>query len=214
MTRIMLVDDETLVRKGIRGLLELTGRFEVIAEACDGEAAVAAVAAHPPDVLLMDIRMPKLSGIEALHRMRERLGQPPPTILLTTFDDDEALLLGIRAGAKGFLLKDVEVELLAEAIDVVAAGGNMIRPAITAKVLRSHEGQQTRFEAAKLPEPLTPRELDVLRLMAAGWSNREIGEALHTAEGTIKNHCSTVLSKLGVRDRTRAVLRALELGIL
>ncbi|MCU0226434.1 MAG: response regulator transcription factor [Bryobacterales bacterium] len=214
MIRVALADDETLVRRGIRGLLELTGRFQIVGEAADGDAAMDLVSTCSPDVLLMDIRMPKRSGIEVLIALRQESPHPPPTILLTTFDDDEALLQGIRHGAKGFLLKDVDVDILAHAIDIVAAGGNMIRPAISDKVLRTLEGQRVPFEAAHLPEALTPRELDVLRLMAAGWSNREIAEGLHAAEGTIKNHCSSVLSKLGVRDRTRAVLRALELGIL
>jgi DNA-binding NarL/FixJ family response regulator len=141
-----------------------------------------------------------------------KAGAAPPCILLTTFDDDAVVLEAIRAGAKGFLLKDVTLEQLAEAIRTVASGGTLIQPAVTERVLRGLEGVRRDFDSLDPPDPLTPRETEILRLMAGGYSNREIARALGAAEGTIKNHASSILSKLGVRDRTRAVLKALELG--
>lgn len=213
MIRVVLVDDQTLMRRGLRGLLDLTEDIRVVGEASDGEEALQAIAEAAPDVVLLDVRMPKRSGIEVLKELRSR-GSLPPTLLLTTFDDDAALLEGIRAGARGFLLKDVSLERLTEAIRAVAAGETLIRPAVTERVLKGLEQIPAEFESLDPPDPLTRRELEILRLMAGGYSNREIADALGTAEGTVKNHTSSILSKLGVRDRTRAVLRALELGYL
>ncbi len=212
MIQVVLVDDQTLVRSGIRGLLNLTSDIRVVAEAADGEEALAITVAARPDVLLLDIRMPGRSGIEVLRGLMEQ-GNQPPTILLTTFDDDTALLEGMRAGAKGFLLKDISLERLAEAIRTVAAGSTLHLPAITERLLRGLN-QSTQGWVIDSPERLTTRETEVLRLVAGGFSNREIADALLTSEGTIKNHVSSILSKLGVRDRVRAVLRALELGYL
>ena len=141
-------------------------------------------------------------------------GGAAPAILLTTFDDDEVLLEGMKAGARGYLLKDVSLEQLTGAIRTVAEGGTVIRPAITERVLRGLEHVRRDFDALSPPDPLTKREVEILRLMAGGYSNREIADALGTAEGTVKNHASSILSKLGVRDRTRAVLKALELGYI
>jgi DNA-binding NarL/FixJ family response regulator len=200
-----------LVRHGIRGLLSLAPDIAVVAEAADGEEAVSVVRDHKPDVMLLDVRMPRLSGIQVLEALRAA-GSLPPTILLTTFDDDSALLNGIRAGAKGFLLKDVSVERLVEAIRLVAAGETLIRPAVTEHALKRLEETQREFESLERPDPLTKRELEVLRLMAGGYSNREIGDALGASEGTVKNHISSILSKMGVRDRIRAVLKGLESG--
>jgi DNA-binding NarL/FixJ family response regulator len=211
MIRVVLVEDEMLVRRGIRGLLSLGQEIDVIAEASDGEEAISVIREHLPDVVLLDVRMPKRSGIDVLEALRAT-GSLPPTILLTTFDDDEALLKGIRAGAKGFLLKDVSVEKLTEAIRLVAAGETILRPAVTESALRRLEETRTEFESLESPDPLTKRELEVLRLMAGGYSNREIGDALGASEGTVKNHISSILSKLGVRDRIRAVLKGLESG--
>lgn len=211
MIRVVLVEDEMLVRRGIRGLLNLGQEIDVIAEASDGEEAISVIREHRPDVVLLDVRMPKRSGIDVLEALRQT-GSLPPTILLTTFDDDEALLKGIRAGAKGFLLKDVSVEKLTEAIRLVAAGETIIRPAVTESALRRLEETRTEFESLESPDPLTKREVEVLRLMAGGYSNREIGDALGASEGTVKNHISSILSKLGVRDRIRAVLKGLESG--
>ncbi|HVN30708.1 MAG TPA: response regulator transcription factor [Thermoanaerobaculaceae bacterium] len=213
MIRLVLVDDQTLVRRGIRGLLELTEDIVVIGEAGDGGEALDLVAAKSPDVLLLDVRMPVLDGIEVVRRLAaaHRL---PPTILLTTFDDDEALLAGMRAGARGFLLKDVTLETLTDAIRAVARGETLIRPAVTERALKALEQLRPELASLDRPDPLTPREIEVLRLLAAGWSNREIAGAIGTREGTVKNHISSVLSKLGVRDRTRAVLRGLELRLI
>ena len=211
--RVALVDDQTLVRQGIRGLLELSDKVEVVAEADDGDQAVNLVEKHAPDVVLMDMRMPRMSGTEAIAAMSSA-GLETPAIILTTFDDHEQVLDGIRAGAKGYLLKDVSLENLIRAIESVAAGETMIQPAITEALLKGLSRQATDFEASDMPEPLTPRETEVIRLMAGGYSNREISRALNKSEGTIKNHVSSILAKLGVRDRTRAVLKAIELDAI
>jgi DNA-binding NarL/FixJ family response regulator len=211
MIRVALVDDQHLVRQGIASLLALTPDIRVVAEASDGLEALRVIPTHHPDVVLLDVRMPGLTGIEVLRALGETR---PPTLLLTTFDDDAVALEGIRAGARGFLLKDVTLEQLAQAVRTLAAGGTLIQPVITERVLRGRAAPATGFDSQPDPDPLTPRESEVLRLMAAGYSNREIAEALGTAEGTVKNHASNILSKLGVRDRTRAVLRGLELGWL
>jgi len=213
MIRVVLVDDQTLVRRGIAGLLGLTEDIEVAGEAADGEEAIGVITAIQPDLVLLDVRMPRRSGIDVLRALAVG-GSLPPTILLTTFDDDEALLQGMRAGARGFLLKDVSFETLTRAIREVAAGGTLIRPAVTESVLRGLDHVPRDFECLDPADPLTPREIEVLRLMAGGLSNREIADALGTSEGTIKNHASSILSKLGVRDRTRAVLKGLELGYI
>jgi DNA-binding NarL/FixJ family response regulator len=211
--RVVLVDDQTLVRRGIRSLLELAGDITIVAEAGDGEEGLAAIRREQPDVVLLDVRMPKKGGLDVLRDLQAS-GTSPPTILLTTFDDDEVLLEGVKAGARGYLLKDVSLEQLTEAIRTVVRGGTLIRPAITERVLRGLEHVRRDFDALSPPDPLTRREVEILRLMAGGYSNREIADALGTAEGTVKNHASSILSKLGVRDRTRAVLKALELGYI
>jgi DNA-binding NarL/FixJ family response regulator len=210
--RVCLVEDQALVRQGIASLLALTSDISVVSEAEDGEQALSTIRRSNPDVVLLDVRMPRRSGIEVVRELAAT-GTLPPTLLLTTFDDDEALIQGILAGAKGFLLKDVTLEQLADAVRTLAAGGSMIHPAATARIARSHQGHKTSDEDL-LPEALTPRELEVLRLMAAGLSNREIGELLSMVEGTVKNHVSNILAKLGVRDRTRAVLKGFEVGWL
>ena len=211
--RVLLVDDQNLVRQGVRSLLSLAEGIEVIGEASDGKQALEVIPKLNPDVVLMDMRMPVMSGLEALQALA-RTQSLPPTIILTTFDDDQLVLAGIKAGARGYLLKDVSLEQLAEAIRSVAAGGTVIRPALTERVLRGLEHVKRDFEALSPPDPLTKREVEILRLMAGGYSNREIADALGTAEGTVKNHASSILSKLGVRDRTRAVLKALERGYI
>ena len=213
MIRVVLIDDQTLVRRGVRALLELAGDITIVAEAGDGIEGAAAIRRERPDVVLLDVRMPKATGLDLLRELREA-GELPPTILLTTFDDDEVLLEGVKAGARGYLLKDVSLEQLTGAIRSVAAGETLIRPAVTERVLRGLEHVRRDFDALDPPDPLTRRETEILRLMAGGYSNREIADALGTAEGTIKNHASSILSKLGVRDRTRAVLKALERGYI
>ncbi len=209
--RILLVEDQTIVREGLKSLLAYAGDLEVAGEAADGEAALAAVAKVSPDVLLLDIRMPKKNGLEVLQDLSAR-GRLPPTLILTTFDDDALLLEALKAGARGFLLKDVTFERLTDAIRTVAAGGSLIQPGMTDRAIRSLAASPRSFESSELPESLTAREREVLRLFSAGLSNREIGEALGVVEGTVKNHVHNILQKLGVRDRNRAMLKAIELG--
>lgn len=214
MIRVVLVDDQMLVRSGIRGLLDLTPDIRVVAEAADGAAAVAVLAEARAqgavDVLLLDVRMPHCSGIELL---RSAQGTLPPTILLTTFDDDEALFDGMREGARGFLLKDISLERLAEGIRAVATGATLFRPALTERARASYQRHGGSSAPAGI-ERLTSRETEILALMAAGLNNGEIAAALGPSEGTIKNHVSSILAKLAVRDRVRAVLRGLELGYI
>jgi DNA-binding NarL/FixJ family response regulator len=212
MIKVMLVDDQNLVRKGVRSLLELSEEIEVIAEAPDGEEAIRTIPEVGPDVVLLDMRMPGKSGIDVLQALSNE-GTLPPTIILTTFDDDEMVLAGIKAGAKGFLLKDVSLEELVNAIRTVSQGGSMVKPAVTQRLLKGLQGMHTDFSSLDRPDPLTERETEILRLMAGGYSNKEIANSLGVAEGTVKNHVSNILSKMGVRDRTRAVLKAFEMSL-
>jgi DNA-binding NarL/FixJ family response regulator len=210
MIKVCLVEDQTLVREGIQSLLHLTEDIRVVATASDGEEASEIIEAAKPDVVLLDVRIPKKNGLEVLRELQQ-LKSPPSTIILTTFDDDQVVLEGIKAGAKGYLLKDVSLKDLATAVRTVAAGGTLINPAITERILRTLRSDLP-ADSIEMVEALTRREVEILRLLAAGYSNREISEAFGVQEGTIKNHVSNILSKLGVRDRTRAVLRAIELG--
>jgi DNA-binding NarL/FixJ family response regulator len=212
MIRVLVADDQALVREGIARLLEMSGEVTVMAEVGDGQAALRQLQTRSIDVALLDVRMPALNGIEVLRELR-RLGHATPVIFLTTFDDDEVLLAAARLGASGYLLKDVGAAELVAAIRAVNDGRSLILPAVSERARRFVKAQGTPFEAAEVGH-LTAREVSVLRLMARGCSNREIANALHAAEGTIKNHASSILAKLGVRDRTRAVLKALELGWL
>ena len=155
--------------------------------------------------------MPKKSGLDVLRTL-SAADKLPPTIILTTFDDDDIVLAGIQAGARGYLLKDVDLEELVEAVHAVADGKSIVKPAVTERMLAGLKQVKTEFSSLDRPDPLTERETEILRLMAGGFSNKEIANSLGVAEGTIKNHASSILSKLGVRDRTRAVLKALERG--
>ena len=209
MIRVFLADDERLIRQGFRKLLELDGAIAVVGEAADGDEALALVPGAAADVLLLDVRMPRRTGLEVLERLGE---QRPPTLVLTTFDDAELLLQSVRAGARGFLNKDVSLDELVAAIRALARGDTWFQPALTASLRRGIEARP--HDRAALAERLTDRERDVLRLMAGGYSNREIADVLDTAEGTVKNQVSSILGKLGVRDRTRAVLKAIETGVI
>jgi DNA-binding NarL/FixJ family response regulator len=213
--RVCLVEDESLVRHGIRKLLELGGRIEVVAEARDGEEALIQIEESRPDVVLLDVRLPKLDGISVLRKLRQSAGSPP-CLVLTTFDDREVTLEAIREGARGFLRKDVSLDQLLEAIETIADGGTYLQPAVTESLLRGLDGARNSLPkpGLALVEPLTHREAEVLGLMAAAYTNREIANGLGMAEGTVKIHVSNILSKLGARDRTQAVLSALELGLL
>jgi DNA-binding NarL/FixJ family response regulator len=214
MIRVCVVDDQTLVRRGIRSLIDLSEEVTVVAEAGDGDEALAAIDRHRPDVVLLDLRMPVRDGIATLHALRER-GETAPVLVLTTFDDDELVLDALRAGARGYLLKDVTLERLLEAVRTLHAGGTLVQPSVTERVVRALGASSDRSaEPAAPPQPLTLRELEILRLLAEGYSNPEIAQAVHLAPGTVKNHVSSILLKLGARDRTRAVLRALDLGLL
>jgi DNA-binding NarL/FixJ family response regulator len=211
--RVFLVEDQALVREGIRGLLALDSGMAVIGTASDGEEAVAAIPDCRPDVVLLDMRLPRLSGLDVLARLAAG-GNLPPTIILTTFDDEAIVLEGLRRGARGYLLKDVSLDELVRAIRVVAGGGTAVQPIVSRRVVRGLEAAKAEFPRMEPPDPLTEREIEVLRLMTGGYSNREIARALKVAEGTVKNHVSSILFKLGVRDRTRAVLQAVRAGYL
>ena len=215
MITVGIVDDQTLVRQGIESLLGLSDEVRVVGQAADGDEGLALVEEVAPDVLLLDLRMPRRDGIATLEALRER-GSTVPVLVLTTFDDDELVLRAMRAGARGYLLKDVTLEDLVGAIRTLAAGSTLVQPALTDRLLQGLGSMPLPDDFAHLPtpQPLTPRETEILRLLASGFSNREIASALHLAEGTVKNHISTLLGKFGVRDRTRAVLRALHLGLL
>lgn len=211
MIRVFIADDQLLVRQGIRTLLEMDSGISIVGEAGDGNETVALVAGLAVDTLLLDIRMPHKNGIEVLRELSAN-NSLPPTLVLTTFDDSDVVLDAIRAGARGFMLKDVSYEQLISAIRAVAGGATVFQPALTERLLR--RADRVHVETLTPMERLTRREIEVVRLMAGGYSNREIAYALGTADGTIKNHVSSILAKFGVRDRTRAVLKALEARML
>jgi len=213
MINVYLVDDQNLVRQGVRALLEIAEGINIIGEADGGKQAIADIPEINPDVVLLDMRMPEMSGLDVLKHLNQE-NQLPPTIILTTFDDDELVLAGLKSGAKGYLLKDVPLADLVDGIKKVAAGETLIRPQVTKRILEGVEKLNIDFNSFEIPDPLTSRETEILRLMAGGHSNKEIANSLFVAEGTVKNHVSNILSKIGVRDRTRAVLKALELGLI
>ncbi|RME84742.1 MAG: DNA-binding response regulator [Caldilineae bacterium] len=213
--RLLIVDDQRLMRDGLRILLELEEDLEVVGEAANGREALEVYEQVRPDVVLMDIRMPEMDGVEATRRLRASWPDAR-VIILTTFDDDEYVFEGLRAGALGYLLKAVSGEELAQAIRTVAAGGALIDPSVTRKVVAefARMGHRARTAPAELAEPLSEREEEILRLIAEGCTNREIAQRLFLAEGTVKNYVSAILAKIGARDRTQAVVRAQELGLL
>ena len=218
MIRVLLVDDQALFCEGLRTLLDLQPDIEVVGEANNGREAIECVARAAPDVVLMDIQMPVLDGVAATRDIR---AHHPNTqvIVLTTFDDDEHVFEGLRAGAVGYLLKDVASDRLAEAIRCAARGESFLQPSVAAKVVaeftRLADAPHARARANQaLVEPLSDRELEILRLVATGASNKEIAATLVIAEGTVKNHVTNILGKLGVRDRTQAALKVKELGLV
>jgi len=203
--RVCLVDDHELVRTGIGSLLKLLDDVEVVGEAADGEEALRVIADVEPDVVLLDVRLPKIDGIGVLRALEKSEGVPN-VLLLTTFDDDRVFREAMRCGARGFLLKDVSLDHLAEAIRTAAEGRTYVQPGPDRRLAGTGE----RDYETRVADDLTDRELEILRFVARGFSNSEIARALGIAEGTVKNHVSNILSKLGVRDRTRAALVALE----
>lgn len=216
MIRVVLVDDQMLVRQGICGLLELVPDIEVVGEASDGQEALEKVPELKPDVLLLDVRMPRMNGIAVLDALREA-DALPPTLVLTTFDDGDAAIAAIKAGAKGLMLKDVSLEDLAGAIRALADDRTAFQPAMTESLMTAIRRAPTPSsddDDQCAPEALTVREREVLHLICAGYSNKEIADLLALAEGTVKNHVSNLLLKLNARDRTRAALKALQQGYL
>jgi DNA-binding NarL/FixJ family response regulator len=214
--RLLLVDDQALFREALATLLGVRDDVVVVGEAGDGEEAVRRAGELAPEVVLMDLRMPVLDGVAATRRLRAE--QPDVRVIaLTTFDDDEDVFAALRAGAVGYLLKDVSSARLVEAVLTAAAGGSVLEPSVAAKVVARVArlpADEPVPRAQPLIVPLSEREVDVLRLLADGRSNREIAGRLHLAEGTVKNHVTNVLGKLGARDRTQAALRARALDLL
>jgi len=213
--KILLVDDQPLFREGLRTLLSVHSDFDVVGEANNGQEAINLVRSTGASVVLMDLQMPILDGVAATRQLRDE--QPDcRVIVLTTFDDDEMVFDGLRAGAVGYLLKDASSQKLAEAIRVAARGETFLQPSVAAKVVAEF-ARLTRKNAeisSSLSEALSERELEILRLIAKGDSNREIADALFLAEGTVKNHITNILGKLDVRDRTQAALKAKEMRLV
>jgi DNA-binding NarL/FixJ family response regulator len=214
--RLVLADDQAMFREGLRLILGQQADFEIVGEAGDGHAALESARRLAPDVVLMDLRMPNLGGVEATRRIRAEVPSAR-VIVLTTFEEDDEVFSALRAGAAGFLLKDSPSESLCEAIRLAARGETWLQPSVAAKLVAEF-GRMAQPSPApqpgSLPEALSPRELEVLRCLAGGMSNKEIGRRLEISEGTVKNHMSQVLGKLQVLDRTQAALRARELGLL
>ena len=222
MIRVLLVDDQVIVRVGVARILGPEDGFEVVAECDDGDQVEAAVSAHRPDVVLMDVRMRRVDGVTAtrrLHRQPRGDGEPgPPVLILTTFDDDEALWGALDAGAAGFVLKDASADDLIAAARAVARGGAWLDPKVAPRVLHAFrrlrtDGRPQLAEAARIDE-LTEREHDVLRHMARGATNGEIASALYVSEATVKTHVGAIFAKLGARDRAAAIVFAYDHGIV
>jgi DNA-binding NarL/FixJ family response regulator len=215
MINVMLVDDQTLLREGIKSLLALSSDIKVVAEQNDGENVVTTIQqiSTPIDVILMDIRMPKVSGIEAVARL-QKAGISIPVIMLTTFDDHQLVMQAIQNGAKGYLLKDVSLETLVDGIKAVNQGKTLIQPAITERIIQGLKSLNEHTLSDQHKPELSDKEQEILRLMASGYSNKEISQTMFKSEGTVKNQVSAILAKLDVRDRTRAVLKAIELGLI
>lgn len=217
--RLMLVDDQSLFREALRTLLALQPDFEIAAEAENGERAVALAKAQAPDVILMDLRMPVMGGVEATRRILAAMPNSR-VVVLTTFEEDEEIFDAMRAGALGFLLKACSADKLCDSVRAAAKGTSVLEPSVAARMmaelnrLTAKDGKRVTEPLQTLVDPLSERELGVLRLLASGCSNKEIGARLNITEGTVKNHMTNVLGKLGVLDRTQAALKARELGYL
>jgi DNA-binding NarL/FixJ family response regulator len=212
-TRLLLADDQELVRTGFRLILSAEPDLEVVGEAGDGAEAVDAARRLAPDVVLMDVRMPRMDGIEATRRLGRIAPQPPRVLMLTTFDLDEYVYDALRAGASGFLLKDAPAAQLVDAIRIVAAGDALLAPSITRRLIAEFVRRPQPADTPALAE-LTPRELEVLKLIAEGLSNTEIAAELFLSEATVKTHVKRVLAKLDLRDRVQAVVLAYRCGLV
>jgi DNA-binding NarL/FixJ family response regulator len=214
--RLLLVDDQSLFREALRTLLALQPDFEIAAEAENGERAVALAKNHKPDVILMDLRMPVMGGVEATRRV---LAAAPAArvVVLTTFEEDEEIFAAMRAGAVGYLLKACSADKLCGSVRAAAQGTSVLEPSVAARMMAELNRLTTKEGARSAPtlvDPLSERELAVVKLLATGGSNKEIGARLNITEGTVKNHMTNVLGKLGVLDRTQAALKARELGLI
>lgn len=215
MIKVLIVDDQALVRGGFRSILDGQPDLEVIGEAADGLQAIELAASHRPDVVLMDIRMPQLDGISATSKIISATTAPPKVLILTTFDHDEYVYRALQAGASGFLLKSAPPRELAGAIRTVAGGDALLSPEITRKLIEDYISRPHRPTTDPVIfEELTPRETEVLRLLAHGLSNAEIARRLYLSEPTVKTHVTRMLTKLGVRDRLQAVVLAYESGLV
>lgn len=206
--RLLIVDDHPVVRTGLRGMFETDPGFAVVGEAADGAQAIELVVATDPDLVLMDLQMPVLDGVGAIARIRQ-LADPPPVLVLTTYDSDSQILRAVEAGAAGYLLKDAPIETLFAAVRSAVSGGSPLAPSVAARLMH---------RLAPVPvggaEALSGRELEVVALVARGASNKEIAHQLHISEATIKTHLAHIFEKLGVADRTSAVTRAIERGLI
>jgi DNA-binding NarL/FixJ family response regulator len=212
--RLILVDDQALVLAGLQRILREKDGFEVVAACADGAAAIAATAAHHPDVVVMDVRMKGMDGVQATAAIRAQ-DDAPPVLILTTFDDDEVLSGALRAGASGFVLKDASAEDLMRAVRAVAAGDGWLDPTVTGRVLAAYRTPATAtLPANGIAEELTARETDVLRLIGRGATNAEIADSLYVSEGTVKTHIGHVFAKLGLRDRAAAIVWAFDHGLV
>jgi len=212
MIRLIIVDDQRLMREGLKTILELEEDFSVVGIAANGREALELCRANPPDIVLMDIRMPEMDGVEATGLIKAQMPQVK-VIILTTFDDDELIIQGLKAGAKTYLLKDLPSERLAEIIRSTHRGDMVLQPEIAAKLVeKASEGAKgtSGQEEGILPEPLTKREKEILHLMSQGLNNTEISAKLFISEGTAKNYISNIYGKLGINDRTQAVLFAMK----
>jgi DNA-binding NarL/FixJ family response regulator len=212
--RVLLVDDQALFREGLRTLLSTRAEVEVVGEAANGDEALALVERLQPDVVLMDLQMPVMDGIQATARIRDR-GPSIPVLALTTFEDDANLFGALRAGAAGYLLKDVSSETLMSALTAAARGEAFLQSTVTGRVVAAFARMMEvgGRPAEALVMPLSPREREIVTLLGSGASNKEIADRLCLAEGTVKNHVTSILTKLDVRDRTQAAIRARQLGL-
>ncbi|MEM7802058.1 MAG: response regulator transcription factor [Chloroflexota bacterium] len=218
MTKVLIVDDQQLFREGLSTLLSVHQTITVVGEAENGREAIEQARRLKPDVILMDLRMPVLGGVAAIKEIQKEEA-PPRIIVLTTFDDDESIFDALKAGAIGYLLKDVSSEKLVEAIETAARGDSFLQPSIATKVLaelnrRTGESAQQSAGEHPLIEPLSKRELEILQHIGQGQSNKEIAGQLYLTEGTVKNHVTNILGKMGVRDRTQAALKGKTLGLI